>query len=153
MIIVIRKCLAISYHAVKCCSLLSREAARANFPSTSSSAEKAYWQQFEEGGLFLSSFDICTFSRSSFAPERSAPPSNPSVKDYRKPPFCHPGQFCKLGKSAAPINPVNFLDGIWMKRFFLTSNERPSLRLELARAMGNRQVPVLSPEGQPVTSK
>lgn len=112
MIIVIRKCLAISYHAVKSYSLLGREAASAKFPSTSSSAEKACWQQFEEGGLFLSSSDICTFSRSSFAPERSAPPSIPSVKDYRKPPCCHPGQFCRLGKSAATIDPVHFLDGI-----------------------------------------
>ena len=47
------------------------------------SAEKAYWQQFEEGRLFLSPFDIHIFSRSSIAPERSAPPSNPSVRDYR----------------------------------------------------------------------
>ena len=34
MIIVIRKCLAISYHAVKCYSLLSWEATAAKFPST-----------------------------------------------------------------------------------------------------------------------
>lgn len=44
MIIVIRKCLAISYHAVKCYSLLSREAGMAKFPSNGSSSEKAYWQ-------------------------------------------------------------------------------------------------------------
>lgn len=105
MIIVIRKCLAISYHAVKCYSLLSREAAAAaaaNFPSTSSSAEKAYWQRFEEGGLFLSSFDIHIFSRSSFAPARSAPPSNPSVKDYRKPPFATQANFVSSGNQQLP---------------------------------------------------
>ena len=83
MIIVIRKCLAMSHHAVECCSLLSWEAIAEQLPPTDPSAEKACWQQLEEARLFLSPFDIHIFSRSSVAPERSAPPSNPSVRDYR----------------------------------------------------------------------